>query len=85
MKLKCLVMIAVLALTGAASATTCKPARKQLREARSVLRECNKAWSDSIPRDAADPSNDCSSLQAEFVTAVKAMKACLREAKTKKP
>lgn len=58
----------------------CKDKRKAMHSARKALRECNKAWVDSL-RVEADPTDDCSAKQAAFITGVKEMKACLKEEK----
>jgi hypothetical protein len=62
----------------------CQEKRKAMHTARVALKDCNKAWGDSIRGDAADPGDDCSSKQTGFIAAVKEMKACIKEEKSKK-
>lgn len=59
----------------------CKDKRRALRESMNALKNCNRAWQESIRLDAADPADDCTALQAQVIDHAKAIKACRKEAK----
>ena len=59
----------------------CKDKRKAMHDNRVALRECNKAWMESIRGDAADPADDCAGKQTAFTASVKELKACVKQAK----
>lgn len=75
-------LLAVSSLT-AEGKGACKEKRKTMHDARVALKDCNKAWADSIRGDAADPSDDCSAKQSAFIAGVKEFKACVKEEKEK--
>ncbi len=77
-----LVLLSIAVLTSAANGGVCREKHHELRASRKALRECNKAWTDSLRGDAIDPADDCAATQARFVTAVKALKTCVKEAKS---
>jgi hypothetical protein len=62
----------------------CKTERKAMHANRKAVRDCNKAWVESLRGDEKDPAEDCVQKQTEFVASVKAFKACRREEKAKK-
>ncbi|MBY0369809.1 hypothetical protein K2X33_03925 [bacterium] len=83
-----LVLFTLATLCISASALTgfdgpCKEQRKALRESHKAVKDCNKAWHDSVRGDSPDPSDDCSAKQAEFVANVKSVKECRKIAKAK--
>jgi hypothetical protein len=66
------------------AAGPCKEKRQALSVARTNLRDCNKAWLESIRGQAADPLDDCTVKQKAFVSAVQDIKACIQTAKANK-
>ena len=77
-----LVLVSLTPIAGAQS--PCKEKRKAMHQGRKAMKECNKAWVESLRGDAADPADDCAAKQATFITAIRDLKACIKEAKVKK-
>ncbi len=70
--------------TASLYAGPCKEKHQALRQNRKALKQCTKTWLDSMRGDAPDPQDDCSAANSELITAIKELKACVREAKTQK-
>lgn len=82
--MKSLVITLALLTAAPCFAGPCKEKHQALRVSRKAMKECTKAWYDSMRGDQPDPTDDCSAANTALVTSIREVKVCVREAKAKK-